>query len=136
MVTSLADLSGEWRLTRVIEDARAGERLTLEGRAVFRRKDEGWIYEETGRLSAPGRPTLEATRTYLYRDLPGGAEVLFADGRPFHRFHWADAGARHWCDPDTYDVRYDFAAWPRWRAEWRVSGPRKDYVLVSDYERP
>ena len=43
--------------------------------------------------------------------------------------------ADHWCDPDTYKVRYDFREWPLWRAEWRVTGPRKDYVMRSVYTR-
>ena len=39
----------------------------------------------------------------------------------------------HDCPPDSYRVRYDFRAWPRWQAEWRVTGPRKDYGIVSRF---
>jgi hypothetical protein len=61
--------------------------------------------------------------------------VLFADGRFFHRFDAEDPApaAAHDCPPDLYRVRYDFRPWPRWQAEWRVTGPRKDYAMVSRY---
>ena len=64
-----------------------------------------------------------------------GIAVFFADGRAFHRFVPAadTVEADHWCDPDTYKVRYDFSRWPVWQAEWRVTGPRKDYVMQSVY---
>jgi hypothetical protein len=63
--------------------------------------------------------------------------VLFEDGRFFHRFDAEDPlpGASHACAPDAYRVRYDFRAWPRWEAAWRVSGPRKDYAMVTRYSR-
>ncbi|CAN5682677.1 hypothetical protein BH23PSE1_BH23PSE1_03090 [soil metagenome] len=88
------------------------------------------------RRATGSQAALTATRDYLFRD--GGAgtiEVRFADGRLFHRF---DPGediprALHDCPPDRYCVRYDFSRWPRWRAEWRVEGPAKDYRIVSDY---
>ena len=62
--------------------------------------------------------------------------VFFDDMRPFHAL---PAGAdrhetTHLCGPDLYEVAYDFTGWPRWRAVWRVGGPRKDYTMTSDYE--
>jgi len=42
--------------------------------------------------------------------------------------------AEHDCPPDHYRVRYDFRSWPRWQADWRVRGPRKDYTLGSAYQ--
>ena len=56
---------------------------------------------------------MTATRDYLWRDAGAGAiEVLFADGRLFHRFllDEPDPAAEHACPPDTYRVRYDFRA--------------------------
>ena len=81
-------------------------------------------------------PVKLPVRRYRWRD--GGAgtiDVLFDDGRFFHRFDAEDPapGASHACAPDLYRVRYDFRRWPRWQAEWWVSGPRKDYRMVSAY---
>jgi hypothetical protein len=79
---------------------------------------------------------MRASRGYSWRD--GGAgtiEVWFEDGRFFHRFcaDEPEPAAAHDCPPDRYRVRYDFGRWPRWQAEWRVSGPRKDYGIVSRF---
>jgi hypothetical protein len=126
---------GAWTITRAIEDVRQARIGRLDGRATFTPVPDGLAYREEGQLVLDG-VTYAATRDYLWRD--GGAgtiEVLFADGRFFHRFY-ADEdrpAAVHDCGADQYRVRYDFRRWPRWRAEWRVRGPSKDYGIVSDY---
>jgi Family of unknown function (DUF6314) len=130
--------AGTWRLERTIEDVRAGRTGRLTGAARFAPADGGLACHETGTLAFPGAAPMRAERRYLWRD--GGAgtiEVLFADGRFFHRFdaEAAEPAAVHDCAADTYRVRYDFRAWPRWQAAWRVTGPAKDYAMVSAYSR-
>ncbi len=115
---------------------KAGRTGRLSGEARFTPAPGGLDYHESGTLAFEGAVPMHAERRYLWRD--GGAgtiEVLFEDGRFFHRFDAEDRtpGASHACDPDAYRVRYDFRAWPRWEAEWRVTGPRKDYAMVSRY---
>jgi len=135
-VTSLADFRGLWTLTRRIEDAHAGEVLALTGTTRFSDDVEGLICEETGTLTRSGHPPMTATRRYLWRQSGPRIEVLFEDGRPFHGFvPGPRAHAKHDCAPDTYAVEYDFSRWPDWHAIWTVSGPRKDYVMRSDYRR-
>jgi Family of unknown function (DUF6314) len=127
---------GHWRLARTIEDLRARRSGRLEGRARFVPDGEGLAYFEEGTLRYPGAPPMAATRRYLWREGAGGCiELRFEDGRFFHRFDAEEArpSAEHLCSPDRYRVCYDFTRWPRWRAEWRVEGPRKDYALVSAY---
>lgn len=134
----LGAFEGRWRLTRTIQDARAGRPGRFDGVAVFEPGSGGLWYREVGTLTLEGAAPMAASRGYLWRD--GGAgtvAVLFEDGRFFHRF---DPGAErpeavHDCAPDTYRVRYDFRDWPAWRVDWRVTGPRKDYAMVSRYER-
>ena len=104
--------------------------------ARFEPAANGLVYAEEGTLAFPGAEPMHASRRYLWKD--GGAgtiDVWFDDGRFFHRFDAEDAApaAEHACPPDTYRVRYDFRQWPRWQAEWRVTGPRKDYGIVSRY---
>ena len=134
----LEAFAGAWALDRVIEDARLGRTGRFTGRASFTPAPGGFAYREEGRLALGDGPAMTATRDYLWRD--GGAgviEVLFADGRFFHRFLPDETapGDVHACDPDTYRVRYDFSRWPRWEAVWRVAGPRKDYAMHSRYRR-
>jgi hypothetical protein len=134
----LRAFAGDWEIERDIEDVRGGRTGRFIGRASFAPAAEGLAYHEEGRLRLGDGPEMTATRDYLWRD--GGAgriEVLFGDGRYFHDFliDEPEPAAEHACPPDTYRVRYDFRQWPRWRAEWRVTGPRKDYAMVSRFRR-
>lgn len=133
----LADFAGRWRIARRIDDRMAGRVGRLAGMAVFSPQGDGLRYVETGLLRFPGQPALEARQSYCWREDGQGVAVAFSDGRPFHRFALTGAAsqAAHWCDPDRYEVRYDFAAWPDWSARWKVAGPRKDYVSVTRYRR-
>jgi hypothetical protein len=132
----LMAFEGDWTIERRIEDIRAGRPGRLDGAARFAPGEGGLVYDETGLLTLGDGPAASASRRYLWRDAGAGAiEVRFADGRFFHRFYGDEdrpAGV-HDCPPDQYRVRYDFTGWPRWTAEWRVRGPRKDYVTVTTY---
>lgn len=136
----LADFAGDWVIARQVEDRLAGQQAVFEGLARLTPDGAGLHWHETGLLRLPGQPPVRAERRYLWRAAAGthgGIEVLFEDGRPFHAFvPGRQESARHDCAPDLYQVRYDFAGWPRWQAVWQVTGPRKDYVMTSRYARP
>ncbi|MFT3689274.1 DUF6314 family protein [Paenirhodobacter sp.] len=127
---TLADFEGEWLIRRQIDDRLAGQVGQFTGRAVL----ADGVWAESGVLMLGGAQ-FPAARRYLWTQQGGRIAVAFADGRPFHDFAPDAPEASHWCDPDDYRVRYDFAAWPLWRAEWRVRGPRKNYTMTSDYSR-
>lgn len=130
------DFLGRWRLTRVIEDALTGTQSRLNGHATIERHETHWIYQERGVLVLPGGQEMQAERVYFWHVNGARIEVTFDDGRAFHGFSLnGQHQAEHWCDPDQYDVVYDFEAWPKWRSTWSVSGPRKSYCMVSDYCR-
>ncbi|SIO24969.1 hypothetical protein SAMN05444722_1020 [Rhodovulum sp. ES.010] len=130
----LADFIGLWRLSRIIEDARAGHLARFEGQARLSEGAGGLVYAETGALRLPGQPAFTATRRYLWRAGAAGIDIFFEDGRFFHAIRPGTAPkASHDCPPDRYAVAYDFAHWPLWSSRWRVTGPRKDYVMVSRY---
>lgn len=136
MPDSLTEFEGRWQIARRIGDARSGGTGRFEGEAVFAPDAEGLRYTETGVLKLDGQAEFMARRVYLWRADSAGVAVSFEDGRPFHCFEFAPhPEASHWCDPDTYAVRYDFANWPDWSARWAVSGPRKSYVMTSLYSR-
>ena len=134
----LTDFLGDWALSRAITDRQADKSGHLEGTAVFKRDADRLHYTETGELSYEGAPPLVASRTYFWeRAEEGGVLVRFDDGRPFHSFTLLRTmpEAQHICDPDMYYVTYSFGNWPKWQSEWRVVGPRKDYVIISKYRR-
>lgn len=134
-MTGLEDFAGRWCLTRRIEDRRAGVSGQFCGVATFVADADGLTLRESGTLSYGGAAPMQAERRYLWRAEGAGIAVFFADGRPFHWFSAAKPRAHHDCAPDRYDVAYDFSAWPRWQSRWAVSGPRKEYVMVSFFER-
>ena len=125
----LSDFEGIWTLTRQITN-HIGPPATFTGTATFTPDGAGLTLTETGWLQPGEGPALQATRTYLWRE---GITVLFDDGRPFHSFTADKPAALHDCPPDTYRVTYDFDRWPDWTATWHVTGPRKDYTMVSTY---
>lgn len=133
---ALNDFEGRWALHREVSEAR-GPGGMFEGEAEFAPDGAGLRYVERGVLHLPGRPAMKAERVYLFRAAGQGIAVLFDDERPFHAIALGTARpkAAHWCDPDQYDVGYDFTAWPVWTARWQVRGPRKDYVMRSRYTR-
>ena len=132
MIT-LAQFRGDWRLLRRIADANAGQDGAFEGVARFVPQGDGLLYHECGELRLGMAAPMRAERSYLWREAAGRIVVQFDDGRPFHSFDGAVAAADHLCGEDLYQVHYDFADWPDWRATWRVRGPRKDYEMVSLY---
>lgn len=132
----LADFAGRWSVARRIEDRLARAKGRFDGEAVLAPDGQGGLtYRETGELRLGDGPAFTAERSYLWRGAGGRIVVDFADGRPFHAFDPAAPAAHHLCIADDYTVRYDFAAWPEWQAEWTVRGPRKDYTMLSVYRR-
>lgn len=131
----LASFIGGWSIARRIDDRRTGGQGLFTGAAEFRSGPEGVSYHEDGILTLGTAAPMRGTRDYVWREAGGAIEVWFADGRFFHRFvpDGGEARAEHDCAPDHYAVRYDFQAWPLWRSVWRVTGPRKDYEMVSDF---
>ena len=131
----LADFAGRWRIERAIDDRLSGIPGRFEGTAVFAPEGAFLRYREEGLLFPGAAPPMAAERQYLWSEAGGRIRVAFADGSPFHDFAPADPAATHFCAPDRYAVRYDFSRWPGWTAEWTVSGPRKDYTMISRYQR-
>ena len=132
---ALADLEGAWRLTRHILDHRAGLTGHLEGTSHWSPDAHGLRQEETGLLHYGAAPPMQAARAYLWRQAGAGLAVFFADGRPFHSLGPDRLSDRHLCDPDIYDVTYDLSRWPDWIQVWHVTGPRKDAVITSRFQR-
>ncbi|MCB2136790.1 MAG: trigger factor [Rhodobacteraceae bacterium] len=134
-VPELSDFLGEWRISRLVEDRLSGQQGRFEGQAWFRPDGAFLKYREEGQLRLGGGPAMTAVRDYVWRQDGNRIAVDYGDGRSFHDFNPADPAARHHCEPDDYRVRYDFTHWPEWRAEWTVTGPRKDYTMISRYSR-
>ncbi|MEO9826480.1 MAG: DUF6314 family protein [Paracoccaceae bacterium] len=132
-LSSLWVLEGVWHLKRDIVHA-AGDTHHLTGEVTFYRDDVRLVQDERGTLDIGGQ-RLTAMRRYIWVEGAGGLDVFFDDMRAFHSvaLNVATHSAVHLCDPDRYEVAYDFTDWLNWSACWRVTGPRKDYVMTSHY---
>jgi hypothetical protein len=131
----LSQFVGDWVLGRTIDDGFGLQSGRFDGIARFVPSAAGLVYHEEGELHLLGGPTLRAERTYHWRSVGPRIFVDYSDGRSFHDFEPGDPNATHQCGADHYAVRYDFGDWPRWTSLWCVTGPRKDYRMMTTYQR-
>ena len=128
----LTALEGQWRLSREVRHA-GGAVLRAEGRAVLAPDGAGLVEAESGRMAAADGGTAFAQRR-LWRVEDGRLVLRKGDGTPLCAL--TDGEGVHDCPPDTYRIRLDLSGLPgAWSAEWRVAGPRKDYVMTTRYVR-
>lgn len=128
---TLADFVGEWAIERTITPT-VGPVARFVGTARWAPAVDGLEYVESGVLRMDGAPPMQADRKYRWaQDL----FVFFDDGRFFHKVPPSGGRTEHFCDPDTYVGTYDFLPWPSFNVTWKVSGPRKDYISVTRFNR-
>ena len=129
--------TGSWALQRDIDDRRQGQSGHLVGQADFTPEKWGLLYRESGQMTL-GASVTEAFRQYRYSfPRPGHVEIGFEDGRLLLALDLTDetATATHLCGADSYAAQVALLDETTWRATWHVTGPRKDYTLVSRYRR-
>lgn len=132
-----ADFNGIFTFERQIEDHLSGQHVLASGEATWTQGGDGVLYQERGQMVMPGQAPMTAERRYIWIFEAGRVRVLFEDGRAFHEFTpvGQGEGSAHLCGGDLYQVAYDFRAFPEWRADWAVKGPRKDYGSRTRYMR-
>ncbi|MFC0494600.1 DUF6314 family protein [Streptomyces mutabilis] len=134
-----AYLAGRWRTERRVRDLASGAQGRFEGSTAFDAlAGGGLLSRETGTFTWQG-VTRPAERTLRYEPGagPGAADVRFADGRPFHALDLTSGHhvADHPCAADLYRGEFTVRDADHWRTVWRVGGPAKDLLLVTDYTR-
>jgi hypothetical protein len=133
-------LTGSWSLNRLI----AGQG-SMQGVATFTPLGpDGLAYREQGQLRFPNGTVLEAEREYVFRARDRGFDVFFKATPPrlFHTIDLAasddgvlDGSADHLCNLDHYQSTYIFRPDGGFVIRHVVSGPRKDYTMVTTYMR-
>ncbi|WP_271603704.1 DUF6314 family protein [Bradyrhizobium sp. CCBAU 45384] len=133
-------LIGAWSFTRLI----AGQG-SMQGLATFTPLDpEGLAYREQGRLKLLTGTELEAEREYVFREHGRGFDVFFKEtpSRLFHAIELAGSddgvwtgSADHLCHFDRYQSTYTFRPEGSFAIRHVVSGPRKDYMIITTYTR-
>lgn len=135
----LAHLFGAWRVLRSVRDLASGAQGEFSGTTLFSPLDDGGLlHRETGTFVWQGvRRPAERTLRFLPGAAPGTADVRFADGRAFHDLDLTTGRWRadHPCVADLYRGEFEVYDESRWRTIWRVGGPAKDQLLITDYTR-
>jgi hypothetical protein len=141
-VTKIADpaaLIGTWSFDRTIADHRDVHQYVVKGSAHLKPVDEAICWHENGTLFRDGGE-FPVMRTLLLRpDRSADASapywrVEFDDGRPFHDWQ-VGMPLLHLCAADTYRGLVTATDADSWRITWNVSGPTKDYAMVTEYRR-
>lgn len=122
------NFTGAWRVRRRI----FGQNARFTGQAII---DEDGRYHENGLLVQDGQ-CFEAFRDYIYEQCGDHLRILFPDRRTFLNLTFKDGRARgiHQCGPDFYEARFRLLG-NGWVTTYKVTGPRKAYVIVSIMRR-
>ena len=133
-------LAGRWRQARTLSPGGA-----YNGEAVLAPIDATRLhYEEQGVLTLADGQRLAASRRYVFA-LEGGQIGVYFDEQPLRLFHRLDfariadgsflAKARHLCGTDDYLSTYAITSEDAFAVTHRVAGPRKAYLMSTDYAR-
>jgi hypothetical protein len=116
----------------------------MTGAATLTERGDGcYDYRERGILTLASGQILDAARSYVFAETDDGFAVFFAETPPrlFHRIALIRqgaslaGGATHLCAEDLYDSRYEFRVDGSFAVEHRVRGPRKRYMMLTEYAR-
>lgn len=128
---------GLWRLNRTLIDRRAGVQAQFAGQAQITRDGGAFIYDESGAWVDAPWGALAGKRRDRW-DIGDEVRVYFDHGGFFHAFTPVIRGqvaVHHLCGRDDYAGRYDFALPDQWKLEWTVTGPAKNYRMITRYSR-
>ena len=133
--------SGQWSVSRQLNGT-----LFFEGDALFVSTKNGPIkYTEKGTVTHPNGHVGLGQRTYYFLIEDSGFffSAYFDDqcAQIFHsvkveRNNGEYVGqGNHKCLEDLYTSRYRFTSIHRWEWEHQVVGPKKNYLITSQYRR-
>lgn len=134
---TLAFLAGGWRISRTLTDHRSAVTGRFTGTAAFTGRPErpqqelGYLEEGDLRFGDHAGP---AARSLTWLGLPGGgADVRFADGRPFCVVDLRPGSCEtgHPCNRDYYRISYRVLGPDQFEERWQVRGPAKDYDATA-----
>ncbi len=126
------ELKGAWHITRRI----IGANSHFEGTATLTPDGDTLAYREDGILQHNGTAS-PAFRQYIYRQTASRLVITHPDGAAFLdlNFENGEARARHICGADTYDALFRFYADGHWMTAYDISGPHKNYRIVTRLKR-
>jgi hypothetical protein len=134
---TLAYLTGNWRLERVIADHQSGDDGLFRGHGEVQAAGDEGAYDERGVLRL-GAHQGRARRTLQLARAPRGVvAVRFVDGQPFFDLDLlsGECVAVHPCREDRYRIEFEVVSDSLLRERWRVTGPLKNYTAQTTWQR-
>lgn len=131
------DLCGRWRFNRVIEDHRTDQRLHATGIAEINSiSDRLFRWTESGFLHEPQRRIAISRHLQIISTTEDSIQwwVLFPDGRRFYPLI-LNQDLHHECGDDLYQGRITPFTATKWELRWQASGPLKDFIPTTTYNR-
>lgn len=133
------NLTGKWALSRSIS---TGE--NFHGSATFdlENKNQLVLFEQ-GSLFLSESNVIDATRRWVWRLAESSQLNIFFDESPLRLYHQlelviesnrATGTANHVCGDDIYAGKYQISE-TSIKIHQTVSGPKKDYSILSKYDR-
>lgn len=134
--------NGTWQLIRLVSNAAS---LTAITTFESYRKNYLW-YRESGVLHINDEKRVNTSQEYYYYFGETSIDIYFNNQKqlyislplmksPKHpAFPFYPAG-RHYCSRDTYKSTYIIESPNLFKIDCEVSGPKKDYSMISVYER-
>lgn len=121
-------------MSRTIDDRAKSEQSTVDGATALALEPDGRIrWSEQGTLRTADR-VLPVSRVLFVEQREDAWFVTFEDGRDFHPWAPGDEVV-HPCAPDTYVGQVDVPDPDRWTVRWDVTGPAKDYTMLTVLSR-
>jgi len=137
--TVFEQLAGEWKLSRHIS---SGE--IFSGIACFEKASPSeFLLSESGELKTQDGNSITASREWCWTYTPVNQLTISYNENPLRLYHQLSMGieneiwtgeATHLCIPDTYFGQYEFSE-DQIRIEQKISGPKKNYIVSSLFER-
>ena len=131
-----SDIIGEWKITRYIKDKFCQKKFELLGIATFKDKDGIYHYNESGILKSDSFQS-KAHQDYIWVIKPDGWKINFSDGSHFHDLvlENKEQHVYHKCVNDIYNGEFVLNLPNEFEVKWKVSGPQKDYVSHTYYNK-
>lgn len=131
-----SDIIGEWIIRRNIEDKLNKRNFILNGKAIFTTEDNIFYYKETGVIKSDNFES-KAHQDYTWIIKPNGWKINFSDGSHFHDLELENNKQEvyHNCGNDIYRGRFKLNIPKEYEVIWNVSGPHKNYISHTYYNR-
>jgi hypothetical protein len=125
-------LKGTWKITKTL-----GDLGIASGEAKIIPNQEGYLHYREDVLITINNSEVKGYKEYLYSMKDDVLSKHFTDLNLFYHLNLGQYSAtgHHQCSEDHYDASYAFLADNSFTLEYKVHGPKKDYIISTEFVR-